>query len=180
MLGISRSPPPPLPGSKSRSWRAVPSRSTRPSPAPGVHPVPLVSTQDTLSMPQRAGRLRGSSARAWRSRRASLRRVHPPFTEEKQRLPVRLFVGNLPYDVTEVELRAHFTAIGPLSSLALPTDRDTGKPRGFAFVEFRERADAEDAIRRLNNQVFKGRPLAVSEARPRDAHAPASAPRPPT
>ena len=93
-------------------------------------------------------------------------------------MTVRLFVGNLPYDVTEAELRAHFTAIGPLSSLALPTDRDTGKPRGFAFVEFRERADAEEAIRHLNNQVFKGRPLAVSEARARDDHAPPRAPRP--
>ena len=93
-------------------------------------------------------------------------------------MAVRLFVGNLPYDVTEAELRAHFTAIGPLSSLALPTDRDTGKPRGFAFVEFRERADAEEAIRRLNNQVFKGRPLAVSEARARDEHATPRAPRP--
>ena len=68
-------------------------------------------------------------------------------------MTVRLFVGNLPYDVTEAELRAHFTAMGPLSSLALPTDRDTGKPRGFAFVEFRERTDAEEAIRRLNNQL---------------------------
>jgi RNA recognition motif-containing protein len=95
-------------------------------------------------------------------------------------MAVRLFVGNLPYDVTEAELRAHFAAIGPLSYLSLATDRDTGKPRGFAFVEFSARADAEDAIRRLNNQAFKGRPLAVNEARPRDAHAPASAPRPPT
>ena len=85
-------------------------------------------------------------------------------------MPVRLFVGNLSYDVTEADLRAHFTSIGPLSSLALPTDRDTGKPRGFAFVEFRERADAEAARRRLNNQAFKGRPLAVSEARARDDH----------
>ena len=95
-------------------------------------------------------------------------------------MAVRLFVGNLPYDVTEAELRAHFAAIGPLSYLSLATDRDTGKPRGFAFVEFSARADAEDAIRRLNNQAFKGRPLAVNEARPRDAHAPANAPRPPT
>ena len=83
-------------------------------------------------------------------------------------MAVRLFIGNLPYDVTEAELRAHFAAVGPLASLALPTDRDTGKPRGFAFVEFRERADAEEAIRHLNNQPFKGRPLAVSEARARD------------
>jgi len=91
---------------------------------------------------------------------------------------VRLFIGNLAYEVTEAELRAHFEALGPLASFALPTDRDTGKPRGFAFVEFRERADAEDAIRRLNNQVFKGRPLAVSEARARDAQAPPRAPGP--
>ena len=95
-------------------------------------------------------------------------------------MAIRLFVGNLPYDVTEAELRAHFAAIGPLASLSLAMDRDTGKPRGFAFVEFSARADAEDAMRRLNHQAFKGRPLAVNEARPRDAHAPASAPRPPT
>ena len=99
-------------------------------------------------------------------------------------MAVRLFVGNLAYDVTEAELRAHFAAVGPLSFLALPTDRDTGKPRGFAFVEFRERADAEEAIRRFNDQMFKGRPLAVSEARARDDRAttgPArtAAPRPP-
>lgn len=83
-------------------------------------------------------------------------------------MAVRLFVGNLPYDVTEAELRAHFAAVGPLTSLALPIDRDTGRPRGFAFVEFRERADAEEAIRHLNNQEFKGRTLAVSEARARE------------
>ncbi len=96
------------------------------------------------------------------------RRVHTSSTEEKDVMAVRLFIGNLPYDVTEAELRAHFAAVGPLVSLALPIDRDTGRPRGFAFVEFRERADAEEAIRRLNNQALKGRPLAVSEARARD------------
>jgi len=93
-------------------------------------------------------------------------------------MAVRLFVGNLPYDVTEAELRAHFAAIGPLLYLSLATDRDTGKPRGFAFVEFSARADAEEAMRRLNNQAFKGRALVVNEARARDAHAPPSAPRP--
>jgi len=93
-------------------------------------------------------------------------------------MAVRLFVGNLPYDVTEAELRAHFAAIGPLAYLSLPMDRDTGTPRGFAFVEFSARADAEDAMRRLDNQPFKGRPLAVNEARARDAQAPPRAPRP--
>ena len=104
--------------------------------------------------------------------------VTTPSTQEKHGMAVRLFIGNLAYEVTEAELRAHFAALGSLVSFALPTDRDTGKPRGFAFVEFRERADAEEAIRRLNNQLFKGRPLAVSEARARDAQAPPRAPRP--
>jgi len=83
-------------------------------------------------------------------------------------MPVRLFVGNLPYDVTEAELKEHFSAAGPLSYAYLPTDRESGKPRGFAFVEFHDRAQAEEAIRRFNNQPFKGRPLAVNEARSRD------------
>ena len=47
---------------------------------------------------------------------------------------VRLFVGNLPYSATETALREHFSAIGPLSYVYLPIDRDSGKPRGFAFV----------------------------------------------
>jgi len=105
-----------------------------------------------------------------------VRRGHTPFTEEKHGMAVRLFVGNLPYDVTEAELRAHFAAIGPLAYLSLAMDRDTGKPRGFAFVEVSARA--EDAMRRLDKHLFKGRPLAVNEARARDAPAPPSAPRP--
>jgi RNA recognition motif-containing protein len=93
-------------------------------------------------------------------------------------MAVRLFVGNLAFDVTEAELREHFAAVGPLLSIYLPMDRDTGKPRGFAFIEFSERAEAEEAMRRLNQQVFKGRPLAVNEARARDDHATTGPPRP--
>jgi len=93
-------------------------------------------------------------------------------------MAVRLFVGNLPYDVTEAEVREHFAVVGPLSHVSLPTDRATGKPRGFAFIEFSERADAEEAIRRLNNQAFRGRPLAVNEARARDDRAEPGTPRP--
>lgn len=84
-------------------------------------------------------------------------------------MSVRLFVGNLPYDVTETELRELFSAAGHPSLVRVPTDRETGKPRGFAFVEFAERSQAEDAIRRFDRQLFKGRPLAVNEARPREA-----------
>ena len=92
-------------------------------------------------------------------------------------MAVRLFVGNLAFDVTEAELREHFAAVGPLLSVYLPTDRDTGKPLGFAFIEFSERAEAEEAMRRLDHQVFKGRPLAVNEARAREDHATTSPPR---
>jgi RNA recognition motif-containing protein len=91
-------------------------------------------------------------------------------------MPVRLFVGNLPFNVTEAELREHFSAVGPISYFSLPTDRESGQPRGFAFVEFKDRAQAEEAIRRFNNQLFKGRPLVVNEARARDDRPPASAP----
>jgi len=90
-------------------------------------------------------------------------------------MPVRLFVGNLPYNATEMELREHFSAVGPISYLSLPTDRETGQPRGFAFVEFGDRAQAEDAVRRFNNQLFKGRPIAVNEARAREDRSPGSA-----
>jgi RNA recognition motif-containing protein len=84
-------------------------------------------------------------------------------------MPVRLFVGNLPYEATEAELRDHFSSVGPLTSVFLPVDRETGRPRGFAFVEFADAAMANAAIQRLHNQSFKGRPLSVSEARARES-----------
>jgi RNA recognition motif-containing protein len=83
-------------------------------------------------------------------------------------MSVRLFVGNLTYDVTEAELREYLSPAGALVSVRLPTDRETGRPRGFAFVEFGEAAHAEEAIRRFNQQPFKGRPLVINEARPRE------------
>src|ERR671937_2290566 len=84
-------------------------------------------------------------------------------------MPVRLFVGNLSYHATEAELREHFSAVGPLLNVHLPTERESGRPRGFAFVEFNDPAQAEEAIRRFNNQPFQGRPLAVSHARARES-----------
>jgi len=81
---------------------------------------------------------------------------------------VRLFVGNMPYGATEADLRAHFAAVGEPSQIAIPVDRDTGRPRGFAFVEYQDRALAEEAINRFNQQPFMGRSLSVSEARPRE------------
>jgi RNA recognition motif-containing protein len=84
-------------------------------------------------------------------------------------MSVRLFVGNLPYDATEDEIRQHFSSVGNLSYVSIPLDRETGKKRGFAFVEFTDAQQAQEAIRQFNNQPFKGRPLAVNEARAREA-----------
>ncbi len=94
-------------------------------------------------------------------------------------MAVRLFVGNLPYSTTEAELREHFAPVGPLTYVHLPTDRESGRPRGFAFVEFDDASQAEEAVRRFNNQLFKGRPIAVNEARARDDRSRPSPPRPP-
>jgi RNA recognition motif-containing protein len=92
-------------------------------------------------------------------------------------LAVRLFVGNLSYATSEADLRAYFATVAPPSQVVLPVDRETGRPRGFAFVEFADRAHAEEAIQRFNGQVFNGRPLAVSEARAREDRGPGG-PRP--
>ncbi|MDH4064531.1 MAG: hypothetical protein OEW19_09025 [Acidobacteriota bacterium] len=90
---------------------------------------------------------------------------------------VRLFVGNLPYQATEDDLRTHFAQVGAPTQIVRPLDRETGRARGFAFVEYAERAAAEEAIKRFDGQLFMGRPLAVSEARAREDRGP-SGPRP--
>jgi cold-inducible RNA-binding protein len=91
---------------------------------------------------------------------------------------VRLFIGNLPYAATEAELREHLSSVGAPTQVVLPTDRETGRPRGFAFVDYADRGVAEEAIRRFHQQLFKGRPLAVSEARPREERPAGTGPRP--
>jgi cold-inducible RNA-binding protein len=92
-------------------------------------------------------------------------------------LAVRLFVGNLSYSTTEADLRTYFGSVAPPSQIVLPVDRETGRPRGFAFVEYLDRGQAEQAIQKFNGQVFNGRPLAVSEARAREDRGPGG-PRP--
>jgi cold-inducible RNA-binding protein len=91
---------------------------------------------------------------------------------------VRLFIGNLPYAASEAELREYMSTVGDPIQVVMPVDRETGRPRGFAFVDYADRAVAEEAIRRFNQQPFKGRPLAVSEARPREERGPGGPPRP--
>jgi len=90
---------------------------------------------------------------------------------------VRLFVGNMPYGATEADLRSHFATVGEPSQVVIPVDRETGRPRGFAFVEYLERPAAEAAVQAFNQQPFMGRSLSVSEARPREERGPGG-PRP--
>jgi RNA recognition motif-containing protein len=99
-----------------------------------------------------------------------------PGTQEEGAVSVRLFIGNLPYAANEADLREHLSSVGVPTQIVLPVDRETGRPRGFAFVDYADRAVAEEAIRRFNQQPFKGRPLAVSEARPREERPPGPRP----
>ena len=92
-------------------------------------------------------------------------------------MAVRLFIGNLPYGASEADLRAHFAPVAEPTHIVMPVDRETGRPRGFAFVEFAERTVAEQVIDKFNAQPFMGRNLAVSEARAREDRPPG--PRPP-
>ncbi len=87
-------------------------------------------------------------------------------------MAVRLFVGNLPYSATEADLRQYFSTVAPPSSIAVPVDRETGRPRGFAFIEFADPAHAQQAIERFNGVPYQGRPLSVSEARAREDRGP--------
>jgi cold-inducible RNA-binding protein len=80
---------------------------------------------------------------------------------------VKIYIGNLPLDVTEEELRQEFAAFGKIESVAIPTDRYSGKPRGFAFVEMPSVAEGQAAIAGLNGKTLKDRTLTVNAARPR-------------
>jgi RNA recognition motif-containing protein len=81
---------------------------------------------------------------------------------------VNIFVGNLSRDVTEDELRQAFAAFGEVTSAAVIKDRMTQESRGFGFVEMANQTEAQAAIEALNGTDFKGRPLNVNEARPRE------------
>lgn len=76
----------------------------------------------------------------------------------------KLYVGNLPFSATEQELRDLFSAHGSVDTVNVITDRETGRPRGFAFVEMSEESAASDAIRALDGNDMGGRPLRVNEA----------------
>jgi len=83
-------------------------------------------------------------------------------------METKLYVGNLPYTTSEDELQAMFAGAGPIKSVTVVRDRDTGRSRGFAFVEMETQADAQKAISMMNGKDLEGRPLTVNLARPRE------------
>jgi RNA recognition motif-containing protein len=78
----------------------------------------------------------------------------------------RLYVGNLPYSVDESDLSEKFAAHGAVESTKLITDRNTGRSKGFAFVEMETESEAQAAIEALNGTDYDGRPMTVNEAKP--------------
>src|SRR6266481_173997 len=78
-----------------------------------------------------------------------------------------IYVGNIDFATSEDELRTLFEAYGAVETVTAVTDRDTGQPRGFAFVEMTSAGEARDAIRALDGSVHGGRILLVNEARPK-------------
>jgi RNA recognition motif-containing protein len=81
---------------------------------------------------------------------------------------MNIYVGSLSYDVTESELGNLFSEFGTVSSVKIIEDRETGRPKGFGFVEMPDQDEAEKAIQSLNEKEVKGREIKVNQARPRE------------
>lgn len=81
-------------------------------------------------------------------------------------MSIKLYVGNLPHQMTESELRELFAEAGNVASAKIITDRQTGQPRGFGFVEMETKQEGQKAISMLNGRNVEGRVLTVNEARP--------------
>ena len=81
---------------------------------------------------------------------------------------MNIYVGNLPYNVTDADLREAFAAFGDVSAVQLITDKFSGQSKGFGFVEMPNKSEADSAIASLNGEVLDGSALTVNEARPRE------------
>lgn len=88
--------------------------------------------------------------------------------DEDHQLSKKIYVGNLPFSSTEEDLRAVFERHGTVESVNVITDRETGRPRGFAFVEMGDASAADDAIRALDGSDLGGRSIRVNEAQDRN------------
>jgi RNA recognition motif-containing protein len=94
----------------------------------------------------------------------SLLKIH----SKGKKQDMKLFVGNFPFSTTEADLQSLFAPYGNIDSVTVVTDRQTGRSRGFGFVEMSDRGEAEKAIEALNGKEVGGRALNVNEARPKN------------
>jgi cold-inducible RNA-binding protein len=85
-------------------------------------------------------------------------------------MSMKLYVGNLSFGTMEDDLQRLFSQVGSVESIAMVTDRDTGRSRGFAFVEMSSKSEGEAAIAKFNGSELDGRSLTVNEAKPRENH----------
>jgi RNA recognition motif-containing protein len=81
---------------------------------------------------------------------------------------MNLYIGNLPYGVTEDDIKAKFSEFGELANINLVMDRFTGESKGFGFIEYANNSDADKAIKSMNGAQFGGRTLKVNQAKPKD------------
>ena len=81
---------------------------------------------------------------------------------------MNLYIGNLPYGVTEEDIRAKFSEFGELAKIDLIMDRFTGESKGFGFIEYASNSDADKAIKSMNGAQFGGRILKVNQSKPKD------------
>jgi len=85
---------------------------------------------------------------------------------------MNIYVGNLPYSLTEEELKAAFSEFGEVSSVNIIMDRMSGQSKGFGFVEMSDNSEADEAIKALNESALNGRNIKVNQARPRGERSP--------
>ena len=95
-------------------------------------------------------------------------------------MTTNIYVGNLPYNLTEQDLRDAFERFGKVSSAKIVIDRETNRSKGFGFVEMPDQQEGEAAIKGMDGQPLHGRPLRVNEARPRENNGPRGGDRPRT
>jgi cold-inducible RNA-binding protein len=110
---------------------------------------------------------------------AQFRIAWPTVSATRERSTVisnTIFVGNLNYETTESELEGLFSEVGEVKNVHVPADRMTGRPRGFAFVEFADGAAAQEAVSRFDQHELGGRKLRINEAEDRARRSPGAAP----
>src|SRR5512146_1669607 len=112
-----------------------------------------------------------------RSRESFERPLSRPYRLEGGPVGRNLYIGNLPFSATEESLRTAFSRFGTVESVTIITDRDTGRSKGFGFVELGTQEEASEAISKMNNSEMEGRTLKVSEALPQAPRESSGSPR---